>query len=199
MSDARDRPVDRAEKIAAAIDRLARAQRHARQRAATTEGVTLLQLELLLVLGDGPPPDPVVGRLALELGVTQPTVTDSLRALERKELVERWVDPDDARRTLVMLTARGRRVATRLRTADAELVAAIEALPPEHEDDMLEGLLTVIARLVETGGIDVARTCFTCRFHERRPDGTHRCTLLEADLAPGELRVNCPEHVPAGA
>ncbi len=188
-----DRPEELAAKIAAALERLARAQRAHRQRVATERGLTPLQLDLVTTLADGVPPDPVVGRLAIEVGVSQPTVTDSLRTLERKGLVERRRDPADGRRASVVLTALGRALTNDLGGPHDEVTAAIATLPAETQEVVLQTLLVVIARFVDHGVIDVARTCFTCENH--RFDGTtHRCALLDVDLPVADLRVNCPDH-----
>jgi DNA-binding MarR family transcriptional regulator len=188
-----DRPDGLAAKVAAALDRLARARRLERQSTATRHGLTPLQLDLLTTLADGPPPEPTVGLLATEVAVTQPTATDSLRALADKALVERRPDPADRRRSTIELTAAGRRLARELSLGDDHLTAAIAALPTAVQEATLEALLSLIARLVDTGAIDVARTCYTCRYH--RFDGTtHHCALLETDLPTAELRVNCPDH-----
>lgn len=184
-----DRPEPLPTRVAAALDRIARARRVRRQAVATRHGLTPLQVELLTTLAGGPPPPPQVGLLAAEVGVAQPTATDSVRALERKGLVGRG----GGRRPALALTAAGRLLAEDLALADQDLVRAVEALPAAAQAATLEALLTLISRLVETGAVTVARTCLTCRFHEH--DGAvHRCTLLGADLPPADLRVNCPEH-----
>lgn len=190
-------PGDLPSKVVAALDRLARGQRSFRQSMASRYGITPLQVELLSVLAEGPPPVPQIGLLAAELGVTQPTVTDSVRALELKFLVERRTDSADRRRTTVVLTPTGRRLAAELATADTELADAVRSLDRPSQEAALETVLTLIRHLVDTGTISVARTCFTCRFHQRSDTGESRCTLLELDLPPAELRVNCAEHVPA--
>lgn len=191
-----DRPEALPGKIAAALDRLARGQRAHRQAVATRHGLTPLQLDVLGALRDGPPPEPLVGLLATELGVAQPTVTDSVRALERKGLVRRHRDAHDGRRAALTLTAAGHRLASDLDVVDDALVHAAGALPLAVQEAVFEALLALIAHLVDTGAITVARTCLTCRYHHH--DGsTHRCALLDVDLPRGELRVNCPEHQPA--
>ncbi|HWL45635.1 MAG TPA: MarR family winged helix-turn-helix transcriptional regulator [Ilumatobacter sp.] len=192
MSGAPDQPDPLAGKIVVALDLLARARRTQRQATATHHGLTPLQLDLLAALADGPPPEPRVGMLATEVGVAQPTVTDSLNTLAGKGLVERRRADRGARQVAVGLTTEGRRVAEAARTDDGT-AAVLAGLSPADQRAVFESLLTLIARLADAGAIDVARTCPTCRYH--RHDGrTHRCALLDIDLAVADLRVNCPDH-----
>jgi len=190
-----DRPAALAARVGAALERLGRARRIHRQGVATAHGLTPLQLDLLATLADGPPPLPYVGELAAELGVAQPTVTDSLNALVRKGLVRRRRDDADARRSLLTLTRGGDRVVAEIRRVDADVACAVEALPAPVQAATLEALLTVLAGLVDAGTVTVARTCFTCRHHRQR-GAAHRCALLDCALPSSELRVNCPEHEP---
>lgn len=192
MTVSADRPPEPAAKLAAAITQLARARRLARQQVATENAVSLLQLDLLETLAAGAPPEPTVGLLARELGVAQPTVTDAVAALERKGLVVRTAEPG-SRRVRIELTAAGRA----LGETDDPLTRAAAGVDAHDRDAALGAALTMIASLVADGTITVARTCVTCRFHRRDDDGS-RCDLLGMPLAAADLRVNCPEHEPAG-
>jgi DNA-binding MarR family transcriptional regulator len=196
VSKAEDRSDPLPAKIVAALDRLARARRSHRQATASKLGLTPLQLELMSAIADGPPPEPLVGLLALELGVSQPTVTDSLLALERKRLLTRHRAPTDRRRTTVALTDAGWRLVHECSRADRDLREGVAALDRGEQETTLEALLALIGHLVNVGVIDVARTCLCCRFHEHTPGQAHRCRLLEVDLPTADLRVNCPEHEP---
>lgn len=182
--------------LAAAFDRLMRARRLQRQQIATQHRLSPLQVDLLTMVSQGSPPEPTVGALATELGVSQPTATESLRTLERKGLVERRRADDDRRRRSVHLTSVGTRLAHALEAADRQLVSALSSLDSSTQETVLHALLSVIAGLVDAGAITVARTCLTCRFHRSDAHGAHHCTLLARDLAPGELRVDCAEHEP---
>lgn len=185
-----------AAKLVAALDRLSRAQRQHRQAAASRLGITPLQGELLRTMGEGPPPEAVVGVLAHELGVSQPTVTDSLVALERKGLVERRRAPDDRRRTMLELTAAGQEMVTSLARAEDEVIAAVEHWAFDRQETAYVALLELIQVFVENGLIDVARTCLNCRYMTEAPGTGRHCLLLDMALPDTALRVNCPEHEP---
>lgn len=188
---------DLPDKVVAALELLARGQRSHRRAVASEHGLSPLQAELLSTIGGGTPPQPVVGALAFELGVSQPTVTDSVRALEAKGLVDRLPDPDDGRRTTVALTRQGARVAVEVAAGGDDLSDAVRSLDRAAQETTLGALLALVAHLVGTGTITVARTCPTCRYRERVGDGSSRCSLLDQPLAPADLRVDCPEHQPA--
>lgn len=193
MSPWAERWADPAVKLAAAIDQLARARRIQRQETATRHGVSPLQLDLLAVLAAGEPPEPTIGLLAAELGISQPTLTEAVNALERKGHVCRDRQAGTSRRTLVRLEPSGRRLAK----LDLPLQDAAGRLDLELLAATLEGALTLIAELFEDGTIKVARTCLTCHFHRRDAAGGSHCDLLGVPLRRTELRVNCPEHQPA--
>ncbi|MDN4477854.1 MarR family winged helix-turn-helix transcriptional regulator [Demequina sp. SYSU T00039] len=75
------------------------------------------------------------------------TIADLVRRMERRGLIERRRDPDDARRNTVSLTALGRAERERLRplvaAADAELTGA---LAPAEREALREGLRRLLAR-----------------------------------------------------
>jgi DNA-binding MarR family transcriptional regulator len=185
-------------KVLDALGRLARGQRAHRQAVATQHNVTPLQLELLATLAAAPPPDPLVGHLARELAVTQPTITDSLRALDAKGLIARDADPADRRRTTVALTPAGTAIADQLAAADHRLLDAVTSLDPHQQEQVLTSLLDLIAALVDADVIDVARTCTTCHHHQLLPERHPPLHPPRHRPPPAELRVNCPDHAAAG-
>lgn len=179
--------------VVAALDRLARGQRSFRQAVASAHGLTPLQSEILSTVAAGPPPRPLVGLLARELGVSQPTITDAVNALEAKGLLQRRTDDFDRRQSVIGLTRRGAKVVDQITAADRRILEAVGAASPAAQATAVEVLLDLIAQFVAAGIVDVARTCTTCRFFDA-VGGRHRCTLLDMELGPADLRVNCPEH-----
>lgn len=196
MTSANSSPSEVPAKIVDALDRIARGLRSHRQSVASRVGLTPLQLELLQTIAESPPPRPVIGLLAKELEVTQPTVSDSLLALERKGHVVRRRSGTDQRRTTVELTDSGRELAGEVQRAGEILRTSVAALAGPDQEAVLDILLSLIANLLDAGIIQVARTCRTCRFYEHHNGPDARCALLQIPLAPAALRVNCPEHEP---
>lgn len=180
----------------AAIDRIARAQRLHRQALATELGLSMLQMEILVTVGDGPPPRLGVGDLAAELGVSMPTVSDSMAALQRKGLLERRSATSDRRQVEVGLTLDGEMVVAGIRQADSLLHSAVESIP--ESGSLVESLLAIIDSYRRAGVVSIARTCTSCRYFEPAAEGG-TCALLQIRLEPVDLRVNCPEHQSAAA
>lgn len=162
-------------------------------------GLTPLQLDLLQTIAEGRPPQPVTGQLAIELGVSQPTITDALAALERKGHLQRQRDTADARRTTMQVTDAGRAAVDEARQQQTSLRATLERMPADEQDTALESLLDLIGSLLDVGVVQVARTCPTCRFFSPAQDAAAQCALLGIPLERGDLRVNCAEHEPARA
>lgn len=182
--------VDR--KLLAAVERLGRALRAARQQVATRHELSLLGVGVIETLSDERPRR--VGDLAAELDVTQPTVSDAIGALERRGLVERSRDPNDLRSTIVGLTADG---ATMAIDIGVELRPVLQAETGTVIDraTTLRVLLGEIGRLQQLGVISVNRSCLSCR-HYQPPSGRTRarCLLLDLPLRDQDLRVDCPDH-----
>lgn len=186
--------VDLDRKVLAAVERLGRALRAARQQVATRHELSLLGLSVIEILADGRPRR--VGDLAAELDVSQPTVSDAVATLDKRGLISRDRDPADLRTTLVSLTGTGETVAANI-AAELRPVLAAEAGTTAERATTLRVLLGEIARLQHAGVITVNRSCLTCRHYQ--PPGTRtraRCLLLGTALRDQDLRVDCGEHEP---
>ena len=167
-------------KVLAAVERLGRALRAARQDVATRHEVSLLGLSVIETLADGRPRR--VGDLAAELDVSQPTVSDAVTVLDKRGLIRRDRDPADLRSTLVALTDDG------------------DHLPADTATELAPLLAAGSARLQAAGVITVNRSCLSCRHYQPPgPRSRARCLLLATALADRDLRVDCPEHEPIPA
>lgn len=180
-------------KLFDAIERLGHALRSARQRIATDLGLTSLQvgiIERLDRLGALP-----IGRLARELDVSQPTVSDSVAALVDKGLLARRRSAQDGRIALSTLTTDGHRVAGKIQDALRPLYPTQDESSIDERGAALSVLLDEILRLQRAGVITVNRSCLSCHHYQPPTTSTSaHCLLLNATLPPPALRVDCPDH-----
>lgn len=180
--------------------RVAQLLRHDGYRARENHGLSVTQAQLIaLVDARGPLR---VGQIAHELGVTSASVSDSVRALHAKGLIVRTTAADDRRATLVGLSDAGRLVAPQVGESVARLVDAVAALPPETRGALLAALVDLIGEMEDEGMIAPARMCTTCAWFARdvhpgeaRPN---HCRFIDRPLGPADLRIECPDHAPAG-
>ncbi|GAA5104906.1 hypothetical protein GCM10023339_00280 [Alloalcanivorax gelatiniphagus] len=191
------------ERLVGALERIGHLTRTMIARQAYREGVSALQLQLLLRIGGHSRTGRRMSDLATELDVSQATISDALGTLRRKELVTREQDPVDRRSSVFALTDEGRRLCARLEAWDEPLTEPMAALDDVDKGTTLRVVLGLVAELHGAGVINVARTCLTCRFFDdvTHPDDVapYRCTLLDVAFTDQHLRVDCQEHEPASA
>jgi DNA-binding MarR family transcriptional regulator len=186
-------------RLAQALAKLALAGRYALGRAAGRAALSPIQALLLDHLARRGPAS--VGELARLLGVTPPTISDSVAALERRGLVERRSLPADARRVLVHPTARGRRLGLSRGSWLAPFRDLVAGLSPADKTVLFGLLLRLIAALVARGVVRDARLCPTCAYFRpyahADPARPHHCALVDLPLGRAHLRVDCPDHAQA--
>jgi DNA-binding MarR family transcriptional regulator len=108
--------------------------------------LTLAQsLALQQIASSGPL---TVAALQARLSRAQATTSQLVSQLERRGLVERRADPADGRRTLVVLSRRGRRHMDRLEAIRQRgFAAVVDALPPNVQRQLIEALQATLAAL----------------------------------------------------
>jgi len=128
------------------IWRLDHALQRTSKRMEASLGVTGPQRLVMRIVGRFP--GLPAGQLAETLHVHPSTLTGVLKRLERHGLVARRTDPRDRRRTLIGLTAKGRRLeADAEGTVESAIRAALEELPDATIRHAAEVLRALAARL----------------------------------------------------
>lgn len=192
--------MDTKQQFVAALERLAVIIRSLQWNAALTEGLFPIQLQVLRLCaarqGKGLTPT----ALAAELNVTAPSMSDTLRTLENKQLLERQPHPQDGRAVVIELTKKGRTLLERISHWDTPLQSAIASLPVAKQEGAYEFIIHLLRQLYREGVITIPRMCLTCRwfqYDEQRDRTPYYCQLLQTELLPLQLRVECPDHEPA--
>jgi len=191
--DANTEPLAR--RIATGLHKVGLAMKQQAWQQANEEGLSATQGQILAAL--------VTSRaltgteLSEVLGVTLPTISDSVRILVEKKLVTKSADPRHPRASLLTPTARGAALGERARSWPEFLGDAVASLSPEEQRVFYVATVKMIRMLQEQGLVPLSGMCVTCTHF--RPNvhagaAPHHCALVDAPLAGDQLRIDCPEH-----
>lgn len=188
MADNPARIVDLIERLGRLADALQR-----------SGGLVPAQWEALRYLGRANRYSRHPGALAMFLGATKGTVSQTVIALERKGLVLRSDDPRDRRAVHIDLTEAGRGALAQDPLGDlAEAAAGLSEGAAARLAVDLTGLLSSLQR---RRGRPEFGVCDSCRFFRRNggedeAGGPHRCGLTQERLGEADARHICVEHAP---
>ena len=183
------------QRIATGLHKLSLAIKHEIWLRAKEDGLSPTQGQILVALVKAGSLNAT--ELSRGLGVTLPTVSDSLRVLVNKGLVFKESDPRNPRASLVALTAAGRERAGLARSWPDFLAPAVAALPEAEQAALLSGLVKLIRSLQVSGQIPTSRMCVTCQFFRNRVHVgpmPHHCAFVDAPMASRHFRLDCAEH-----
>lgn len=181
-------------KIVASLERVSQAFRVLLWNESKEFSLSPIQIQVLIFLLHHSDEKRKVSYLADEFNMTKATISDCVKSLEQKQLVEKRYETNDARSYIIHLTEDGKRIAKKASFFADQIQIPIDKLSPSAKENLLSGLLEIIRHLNQTGIIAIQRMCSTCQFYNS--DNGHFCGLLNQQLADAELRIDCEEHIP---
>lgn len=175
---------DRLERVANLLAAHARAT-------ARAHGVESVQLDVLRFLARCNRYSDTSKAVAEYFGLTKGTVSQTLSALHRKDLVDKRPDPEDGRRIHLVLTRAGERVVR-------------EAFPPEllrtvatpHDEGLVVALEQLLRRMQRAAGSVSFGECQTCAHFRVEGERRFRCGLTGEALRRPDIEKICLEHTP---
>ena len=137
-----------------------------------------------------------VSEIARTFNLTPATVSDAIKSLERKGLVQKIVSRRDGRKFPISLTKAGLSMANNLSNWYDPLMDHIQNFPNETREAVLIFLLQLIESLKKHQLLEEIKTCLSCRYFARQTDSnieqTSYCLLRKVPLNNSALRLNCP-------
>lgn len=184
-----------ASRIAAGLHKIGLAMKQQSWLQANDAGLSPTQGQILAALATH---GPLTGsELSQRLGVTLPTISDSVRVLVDKALVHKSPDPRHPRASLLGLTKAGAQLGARARAWPEFMAGAAADLSEQEQRAFFSGVVKMIRTLQEQGLIPTGGMCVTCthfRPHVRAGATPHHCDFVDAPLADDRLRLDCPDH-----
>jgi DNA-binding MarR family transcriptional regulator len=184
-------------RIREGLSRVAMAMRSDDWQRAKVPGLNPTQLSILELLesrkhGMG------VKDVAANLGVSQPTATDSIAALERKGFLSKHGDEHDRRAVNVAIMAEGLSALQAGGASEGVAAQAVDALNDREQEELLITLVKMIRHLQAIDAIPIQRLCTTCRYFAPfiHADATrpHHCNFVNAAFGQRDIRIDCRDH-----
>lgn len=181
-------------KIIVALERVSEAFRVLLWQQGQSLKLSPIQIQILIFCAFHSAEKCKVGYLAQEFNVDKSTISDSVRVLAQKQLVEKITSPEDGRSHTIYLTEQGATMAMQLASFALPFEKPIEQLSTVQKEVLLQSLLELIYKLQQAGIISLQRMCFACQYYRKGEQG-HHCSLLGKALPAQELRIDCPEFL----
>ncbi len=180
-------------KIVVALERISESFRVALWQESKETALSPIQIQILIFLLFHSNEKCKVSYLAQEFNMTKATISDSVKLLLQKELIQKEIEPEDTRSFIIHLTEKGKTIAQKSSSFANTLLKPVFELSENQKEVLLQSLLELIYKLNQSGIIQVQRMCFSCSFYTRHQDN-HFCNFLNKKLAAEDLRLDCPEH-----
>lgn len=159
---------------------------------AKATGLSPIQIQILIFVKYHKPGLCKVSYLAKEYNVTKPTISDAVRVLLKKNLIEKKDAGGDSRSYIIGLTQEGQNLISDVDQYAAPLGNQLTKLDDQKISELYQSLTTLITQLSQSGILSVQRTCKLCAFYDHNSDG-HYCNYLNEKLRPVDIRMDCPE------
>ena len=183
-------------KIAAGLERLSHIFKALLWEKAKEYGLSPIQIQILLFIQYHSDEKNTVSYLAKEFSVTKPTISDAVKALEQKKLVNKFSDAGDSRSYSLRPTDEAKKIIAQAETFANPITQVISGISEADKDIIWNNISGLITKLNRQGIITVQRSCCNC-IHLDQENDHYFCQLLRQPLHTSDLRIDCPEFTEA--
>ncbi|WMX15326.1 MULTISPECIES: MarR family winged helix-turn-helix transcriptional regulator [unclassified Aureispira] len=179
-------------KIVAGLERVSEVFRLLLWQHSKVIGLSPIQIQILMFVEYHAEDLCNVSYLAKEFNVSKPTISDAVKVLKKKELIDKHPSAIDKRAYSIVITPAGQAIIAEAKHFTTPIYKLIGALPEQEQEHLFNTLSTLILRLNKTGILEVQRMCYNCQFYTKN-EGDHFCNLLNEKLLNTDIRLDCPD------
>lgn len=179
-------------KIVAGLERVSQVFRILLWEKAKKRNLSPIQIQLLIFIRHHSSDKATVSYLAQEFNLTKPTISDAIKILGQKKLIQKILNTDDGRGYCISLTKEGEKVTSEVENFADPLVDHIAHVNMTDKIVLWGNISNLIARLNRLNIINVQRTCFDCKHYSIKNKNPF-CNLLNQKLLKSDIRMDCPE------
>lgn len=180
-----------APKIVNGFERLSEVLKSLLWEKAKNHGISPIQIQILLFVSRHHLDLCNVSYLAKEFNVTKATISDAVRVLLKKQLLEKDFSPTDNRRYNLFATGKGAQIIQDLSTYAFPITDSLANFDQKELSNLFSTITKLIFQLHQSGVIQVQRTCFNCQHYKGDRKSIHHCTLLNKKLKKQDIRLDC--------
>lgn len=182
-------------KITVALERIAEAFRVLLWEESKRTGLSPIQIQIMVFLLNHDQKYATISYLAIEFNMTKATISDSVRVLEQKKLIQKKAVSSDTRSQSLNLTKDGKIIAQNSAKFANQFERFLTELSIDKKNSLFISLQSLIKNFQELGIITTQRMCYNCKFYEMK-NQKHRCNFLNVEIKDSDIRIDCNEHVP---
>lgn len=184
-------------KIVVSLERISQAFRVLLWNESKDFSLSPIQIQVLIFLLHHSYEKRKISYLAEEFNMTKATLSDTIKTLNQKGLIDKEYQKHDNRSYVIHLSDKGKNIAEQTSHFSKQIQVPIDKQDLISQEKLLTSLMDIIQHLNKTGIITIQRMCSTCHFYKENEKGSaHYCGLLKQGLSATELRIDCPEHQP---
>ncbi len=177
------------QKISLSLEKICQAYRTTMWELAYKYNLTLTQLEIIIHTYKFPKITPT--KLALELGISKATLSESISALKKKGIIKTKQDTTDARRRILSLSPKGRQIYNKIQNSSFPIQNIISQLSSSEKRILFHTLRNIIETLQKQGYLPRVRICSSCQnliYKNNKPF----CKLTKRVISEENLIIDCP-------
>tara|TARA_R110002124_G_scaffold52399_2_gene150907 strand:+ start:409 stop:1011 length:603 start_codon:yes stop_codon:yes gene_type:complete len=179
-------------KIVAGLERISEVFKILLWEKAKLLGLSPIQIQILIFIAFHKPQLCKVSQLALEFNLTKATISDAIRVLNKKGLIEKDFSSPDSRSYSIFLSDLGREIVNQTSDFSDPLKKEVDAFSKVELEGLFATLSDLIYKLNQKGILSVQRSCYGCRFFQKKSEENF-CNLLQRRLLSNDIRLDCPE------
>jgi DNA-binding MarR family transcriptional regulator len=127
------------------------------------------------------------------LGQTKGTISQTIKALEKKGCVIKQPDSKDKRVTHLYVTNKGNDI-IKNSLPTPMFSSALEGINDKESDEIITTLKKILSTVLETNKIKSFGVCRSCIYNNAVNDGRYYCNLLKLPLNIEDIQLICKEH-----
>ena len=170
------------------LERLSTLHHSLIRKAVNAEGLQVVHFEILYYLSICNRYSNTAQAISEYFGQTKGSISQSLKFLEEKKLINRVTDLSDKRYARLHLTEAGEKSLLRM-TQEGNITPRFPEIP-----ETAEALKNLLVLWQKTHGMKTFGLCRTCKYNQKLANGKSLCKITDETLLKAETEKICREH-----